>query len=48
MCWDLETNTVVRHYHGHLSGVNALSLHPKLDVLMTGSRDASVRVWDIR
>ena len=20
-CWDLEVNRVVRHYHGHLSGV---------------------------
>lgn len=23
-CWDLETNKVIRHYHGHLSGVYAL------------------------
>ena len=22
-CWDLETNQVVRHYHGHLSGVSS-------------------------
>ncbi|KAH8080031.1 malonyl-CoA decarboxylase [Aureococcus anophagefferens] len=25
MCWDLETNKVVRHYHGHLSGVYSLA-----------------------
>jgi hypothetical protein len=31
-CWDLEANKVIRHYHGHLSGVYSLSLHPTLDV----------------
>lgn len=35
-CWDLETNRVIRHYHGHLSGVYALALHPELDVLVSG------------
>ncbi|CAE6527064.1 unnamed protein product [Rhizoctonia solani] len=47
-CWDLETNKVIRHYHGHLSGVYALDLHPTLDVLVTAGRDASARVWDMR
>jgi pleiotropic regulator 1 len=23
-CWDLESNKVIRHYHGHLSGVYSL------------------------
>jgi len=43
-CWDLETNKVIRHYHGHLSGVYALALHPTLDVLVTSGRDATARV----
>lgn len=47
-CWDLETNKVIRHYHGHLSGVYTLSLHPTLDVLATGGRDGVVRIWDLR
>jgi pleiotropic regulator 1 len=47
-CWDLESNKVIRHYHGHLSGVYALSLHPTLDVLVTAGRDASARAWDMR
>jgi pleiotropic regulator 1 len=47
-CWDLETNQVVRHYHGHLSGIYALRLHPTLDLIITGGRDAVARVWDIR
>ncbi len=24
-CWDLEVNKVIRHYHGHFSGVYSLS-----------------------
>lgn len=47
-CWDLETNKVIRHYHGHLSGVYTLALHPTLDVLVTGGRDGVARVWDMR
>jgi len=47
-CWDLEYNKIIRHYHGHLSGVYCLSLHPTLDIMVTGGRDSSVRVWDIR
>lgn len=43
-CWDLEANKVIRHYHGHLSGVYSLSLHPTLDVLVTAGRDATARV----
>jgi len=39
---------VIRNYHGHLSGVYSLALHPKLDVLMTGGRDSVCRVWDMR
>ncbi len=35
---------MVRHYHGHLSAVYCMSLHPTIDVLVTGSRDASARV----
>jgi WD40 repeat protein len=42
--WDLEYNKVIRHYHGHLSAVFALALHPILDVLITGGRDSVARV----
>jgi pleiotropic regulator 1 len=27
-CWDLETNKVIRQYHGHLSGIYALECVP--------------------
>lgn len=47
-CWDMEYNKVIRHYHGHLSGVYALALHEMLDVVVSGGRDSTVRVWDMR
>ncbi|KAI3731899.1 hypothetical protein L1987_63091 [Smallanthus sonchifolius] len=55
-CWDLEQNKVsnfqslaiIRSYHGHLSGVYCLALHPTIDLLLTGGRDSVCRVWDIR
>ena len=46
--WDLEYNKAIRHYHGHLSGVFCLALHPTLDILITGGRDSVGRVWDMR
>ncbi|KAI8421938.1 hypothetical protein MSG28_009853, partial [Choristoneura fumiferana] len=43
-CWDLEYNKVIRHYHGHLSAVYTLALHPTIDVLVSAGRDATARV----
>lgn len=39
---------VIRHYHGHLSAVYTLTLHPTIDVLITAGRDSTARVWDMR
>ncbi len=36
-------NNPPRNYHGHLSGVYCMALHPTLDILFTGGRDASCR-----
>ena len=52
-CWNLTCAyftrpQVVRHYHGHLSGVYCVALHPTIDVLITGGRDSVARVWDMR
>ena len=45
---DVEMNhlylKVIRHYHGHLSAVYALSLHPTLDILVSCGRDSVARV----
>ena len=39
---------VIKHYHGHLSAVYAIDLHPTIDVLLTCGRDGTARVWDQR
>ena len=41
-------NKTIRSYHGHLSAVYSLALHPTLDLLATAGRDAAVRLWDMR
>ena len=47
--WDLETNAVTRNFHGHLSAVYTVNTHPSQEnIIVTGGRDATVRVWDIR
>ncbi|GMM32471.1 mRNA splicing protein [Martiniozyma asiatica (nom. inval.)] len=46
--WDLEKNKVIRDYHGHLSAVYTIDLHPSKDLVVTGGRDSSIRIWDIR
>lgn len=39
-CWDLETNKVIRQYHGHLSGVYALEcVAPRARPLPARARD---------
>ena len=40
--------TSLTHSLFHDSGVYCCALHPTLDVLVTGGRDAAVRVWDVR
>lgn len=48
-CWDLETNSVCRRFHGHASGVYTVETHPTIPFLLfSGSRDKTVRVWDVR
>ena len=41
-----KTALVEKRYHGHLSGVYCIALHPTLDILATGGRDAAVRVTE--
>lgn len=52
-CWDLEKLNAaegcqIKNFHGHVGGIYAISLHPQLDVVLSGGRDAVVRIWDIR
>ena len=40
----LFVSQVIRHYHGHLSGVHTMAIHPTIDILVTGGRDSAARV----
>lgn len=42
--YNIQFVQVIRSYHGHLSGVYCLALHPTLDILLTGGRDSVCRV----
>lgn len=44
----MRSMQVIRNYHGHLSGVFAVAVHPELPLLMTGGRDSTCRLWDMR
>ena len=39
-----SSQQVTRHYHGHLSAVYSIDVHPMVDVLVTAGRDATARV----
>uniref|UniRef100_A0A146KZJ7 Pre-mRNA-splicing factor prp46 n=1 Tax=Lygus hesperus TaxID=30085 RepID=A0A146KZJ7_LYGHE len=39
---------MIRNYHGHLSGIYTVQVHPILDLVFSGGRDSSIRVWDMR
>jgi len=44
--WDLDTDTCVDTLQGHGDGLKALCWHPELRVLVTGSLDGTVRIWN--
>ena len=43
-CFCCYCPQVIRHYHGHLSAVHTMAIHPTIDVLITGGRDSAARV----
>lgn len=48
--FDLRTGKVARGLTGHLAGVTALAYHPNASqqLLLCGSADTALRVWDLR
>ena len=47
--WDVATGQVIRKLEGHTQRLNAVCLcGPGASLALTGSYDASVRVWDLR
>ncbi|KAH3833586.1 F-box/WD repeat-containing protein 2-like [Dreissena polymorpha] len=46
-CWDIDTGTLVCRYVGHISAVFSLDSRRDLDLLVTGSADKTVKVWEL-
>ena len=46
--WDVKTGQVIQRYWGHTARVNALALNADASVLVSGSYDKTVRLYDNR
>ncbi|KAK8164705.1 WD40-repeat-containing domain protein [Phyllosticta citrichinensis] len=46
--WDVATAKTVRRLAGHVSRVNSVAWGAAADVLVSGSFDASVKLWDLK
>ena len=46
--WDIQTNSIVRKYSGHVSNVIKIIKNPSLNIIISGSRDNTIRLWDFR
>ncbi|KAL5204968.1 hypothetical protein ABZP36_009839 [Zizania latifolia] len=44
--WDCQRRTCVQTLEGHMDCVSCVCSHPDLPVLLTGSNDETVRVWN--
>ena len=46
--WDSHTGTLVRSIRGHTGVVSCLAFIPDSRLLVSGSRDGTVKVWDLK
>jgi coatomer subunit beta' len=46
--WDYEAKTCIQTLEGHTHNVSALCVHPQFPVIITGSEDESVRIWQAK
>jgi mitogen-activated protein kinase organizer 1 len=46
--FDVLTGSVVRRFYGHTDRINSLAFNKLETVIVTGSYDCSVRIWDLK
>lgn len=44
--WDLVSGEIVKVLEGHTSAVTSLSQHPKNQMLLSGSADGTIKLWE--
>jgi mitogen-activated protein kinase organizer 1 len=45
--WDVTTGNTIRKFQGHTQSINCVAFNPLYNVLLTGSFDTTVRIWDL-
>lgn len=46
--WDVSSGRVIRRFQGHTQRVNSIKFNPDGTLLMSGSYDKTVQIWDLR
>lgn len=46
--WDLNVNGNPTTFYGHMKSVKSIDVHPYGNIVVTGSKDSSIRLWDNR
>ena len=45
--WDIAAKSIAKRFSGHEGGVHSIAFSPFGDWLVSGSRDETVRIWDV-
>ncbi|OQV13837.1 Coatomer subunit beta' [Hypsibius exemplaris] len=43
--WDYQNKNCVQTLSGHAQNISAVSFHPDLPIILTGSEDGTIRIW---
>jgi len=46
--WDYQTKTCVATLDGHSNNVSVVCFHPELPLVVSGSEDGSIRLWNAK
>lgn len=48
MMWNVSTGESLRKFRGHAARVNCVCFNEESTVILSGSMDGTVKVWDLR
>lgn len=43
--WDYEAKTCIQTLEGHTHNVTSIRVHPEYPIIISGSEDGTVRIW---